>query len=262
MKRTILLAILITAFGCGGGGSSSPQPAQDVPPQETLQSAGGIWAAPGAPDVAVTIYITEDGRMRIFDSGPRLGVGAAVVTNGNEVSGSYEVLELIAFGTVTHCEFEGTVSTRTSLVLDVTCTDANDVITERSLSFFYDSGYERDSSLAEIAGNYEDPPLGVPLSNSLSISSNGVIFGHFQNGGADCTVNGQVGVIDASFAPLEVELNLSLCAGILGSAFEGTTLEGLILNNVPGSPADSFLMLVSGMAGGTLRIFSMLFVEV
>lgn len=267
MRTALTTAMLILAAGCGGGGGGSggavaqPAPAAPAAPAAANGSAGGIWFVPGTPETAVTMFIAESGLLWLFDQG-WIGTGAVIVVNGAEVAGSFERIEL-NFVTANpretrqSCEITGTVQTRTSLSLTILCEDWQSATVAREFDFLYDARYGRDSSLDAIAGNYTVPIAA--LTNTLSINNDGAVFGMFQNGGADCTVNGRVELIDPDFTIYGVELTLSLCAGSAGAFYDGETLSGLIIAEVGGQVPGAFLLLASFTVDGGLAVYSLLY---
>jgi hypothetical protein len=77
--------------------------------------------------------------------------------------------------------------------------------------------YERESSLATIAGNYQG------LKEVLNIAGDGTIFS--QNSGTGCVANGQVSIINNAFNACDIEFTYSNCVGpaavMNGSSFVG-----------------------------------------
>ena len=263
-RAALTVAGLVLSSGCGGGSNPGPttQPATPpaAPPAST--SAGGIWFVPGTLETAATLFISEDGLLKIFDQG-WLGTGAVIVTSGSEVAGSYERIKLQGVTTDPRefrqsCEISGTAQTRASLSLTILCEDWQGVtIGPRTLAFLYDPNYERESSLEAIAGNYAAP--SEVLANTLSISSNGVVFGAFQNGGANCTVNGSIEIIDRDFTFYSIDLTLSLCTGIAAGVYDGKTMNGLVVAEPSGVAPGAFLMLTSLAVDAGLTMFSMIY---
>jgi hypothetical protein len=278
------LACAALVAGCKSGGddsASAANPAAAGPPAPT-QSAGGIWGGIPAAGESITLYIAETGELVVqtsSSSGGTHGTGAVIVNNPNDVAGTYQAR---SFATVVvplppapppplpppvpvteqTCTLDGTVTERSLLQVDLSCTDTAGNTTQRSASLLYHPAYELDSALADIAGNYTVPFR--PQTNTLNIN-NGVIFGMFDNG-PTCTVNGQVQIIDARFNLYRVELLMSLCQTPIGALYEGATFRGFAARNLPGMRAGAFLLLVSGRpsplgSGTTVVNPSILFVS-
>ena len=113
----------------------------------------------------VTLFVAENGDLRaIVTTGapgvpttnpPGFGSGAILVT-GDQLTGAYDLKRLGSFGVPPEpnesCVLTGTVNERISLSLSLECTDAAGTARSASVTLGYDSDYERDSSLALIAG--------------------------------------------------------------------------------------------------------------
>jgi len=227
-------------------------------PPATVQSVGGIWHASltSVPGGAVTLYVAEDGGMRVTDSGPAFGAGAAVVNGVDDVSGSYQVRSIQSSPAVPPapnrgCTLDGKVVQRVSMRLVIRCTDTAGATTEQNSMFSYDAAYELPSSLEAIAGNYTLP--FAPQTNSLTIAKDGTVFGVYHNG-QQCTVNGRVELIDARFDLYRFELTFSSCQ--IFQQFEGQTLTGFAARNLASLTANSFLLLITGVIGGRLEFIS------
>jgi hypothetical protein len=257
MHVILLLASAVLAAGCSGGGNKDSRTSN--PPssgtQGTAQSAGGIWSGFPAVNESITLYIAETGELMaqtatIGTTPPTLafGTGAVIVNNPNDVAGTYRLRSLPSgpiFGLPSEktCAMDGTVTERSLLQVDISCTDSAGATTNQTVTLLYNPAYELDSSLAEIAGNYTVPFR--PQTNTLNINASGVVFGMLDNG-LNCTVNGQVQVIDAHFNLYRFQIQLSLCQGIVGQSYEGAIFRGLAARNLPGMPAGAFLLLLSG----------------
>lgn len=211
---------------------------------------------------STSFIISEDGDLIVTDAAPAFGSGAVVVTNGNEVSGSYTLHTLQVSPSSPrvpdqHCTIEGTVRERVTLSANISCEDTGENVTEREVFFLFVPDYSRPSSLDEITGNYT---LSFNQdTNSLSISGNGEIFGMFHNGGTHCIVNGEVEIIDERFSPLRFTLEFANCTGVFDE-FEGATMSGLGIRNfgIPAIPGSIFLV-ITGEIEGRFRFFSILY---
>jgi len=269
MRAALTAASLIVAAGCGGGGggagSAVTQPNPPAPPASPVvpASAGGIWFVPGTPETAVTLFVAENGELKIFDQG-WFGTGAVIVTNGTEVAGSYERV-LVQFVTTEprstreSCEVTGIVTPHAALSLTIGCKDRQGETVERTFAFNYDARYEQTSSLDAIAGNYKVPI--APQTHTLSISNNGEIFGTFHSGGsASCTVNGRIELVDPDFTIYGIELTLASCTGLAAPYYNNGTLSGLVVAE-PGGVADgAFLMLaVLTTDDGGFAVYSLIY---
>ena len=266
MRIVWLLAGAALTASCSGGGNkgSANPPGSGAAPPPAAQSAGGIWHGFPAANENLTMYIAETGELIVQGSSlgitatpPAItfGTGAVIVNSPNDVAGTYRLRSLPSSLTTTAseqtCEMDGTVTERSLLAVMIRCTDTAGNMSERNVSLLYNPVYDTDSSLGEIAGNYTVPFR--PLTNTLNINANGVIFGMLDNG-PRCTLNGQVQVIDARFNLYRFEIQLSLCQGIFGQLYEGMTLRGLAARNLPGMRAGAFILLLSGTFVGNFVI--------
>lgn len=263
---TILVLALLTGCSSGGGGGapSTPAPTNPTPPAAAQQSAGGMWFAVTGGSSGVTLMIAETGEVRVTmaptaTSGPSFGYGAVTVI-GNRVEGSLETRAVPASptappGVELDCTVSGTVSTRVSMQLTMVCVDAAGTTTTTPLSFMYDSRYDTDSSLADIAGNYT---LTVNTStNTLNINGDGTLFGMYHNG-PRCTLNGTVSIIHSDFNLYRFDVLFSSCT-FLAAQYEGVTMTGLATRNLPGQKAGSFLLLLTAVINGRLEFASVLY---
>ena len=246
--------------GCGGGGDGGGGAATPPP---TPQSAGGVWIANAVtatpPTGTLMLLIAETGEMRMTGPGPSFGAGAVIVTNNNQVSGSYQTRSIQPSPTAPaapdlDCTVQGTVTTRTSLQLAVRCTDTTGATTEQNLSFSYDATHGTDSSLAAIAGNYTFEFR--PATNTLNINGDGTLFGMFDNG-PQCLLNGRVEIIDANFDLYKLTVSFANCTRL--AQYEGITMTGFARREIPGRTG-AFYALLTGVVDGRLQSFSVLYV--
>ena len=265
MRLTPVLCVasmLLAACGGGGGGasqtppSSAPPGSTSTPPAQT-QSIGGIWHLfTTVPAGAATMFIAEDGNMRIMDTGLAFGAGAAIVNGVDELSGSYQARGIQPTpasppAQTRSCTFEGKVVERVSMQLAIHCTDTAGAATDQNATFLYDASYASPSSLEAISGNYTLP--FAAQTNSLTIAKDGSIFGVYHNG-QQCTVNGRVAIIDARFNLYRFELLFSSCQ--VFQQYEGQTLTGLAARSLPGTTANSLLVLITGVINGRMEFVS------
>ena len=198
-----------------------------------------MWFAITAGSTGTTLMIAETGEVRVTTgptatSGPSFGYGAVVVI-GNRVEGSLETRAILAsptgpLGAELDCTVSGTVSTRVSMQLTIVCVDAAGTATTTQASFMYDSRYDTDSSLADIAGNYT---LTVnTATNTLNINGDGTLFGMYHNG-PRCTLNGTVSIIHSDFNLYRFDVLFSNCT-FLATQYEGVTMTGLATRNLAG----------------------------
>ena len=220
MNRVIVIlgGCLILAACGGGGGGDAPAP----PPPVVNQSVGGVWTGTDNSGNDIIALATETGQFHFLDlTNDAQGFGTASVANGNSVALSYAIApaldDTLPDGTRSAtCTGTGTVQQRQSLSVSVTCTTTASSWTG-SATLAYDATYDRDSSLALVAGNYED------FGDVLNINSNGVLFE--QSGTSGCILNGQVSIINSAWNAYGVTFTVSNCQGqravLNGSAWNG-----------------------------------------
>ena len=266
MRHIFFCASLIACLtACGGGGKST---GPGSPEQVDPQSPGGFWGDPDAGGGLVSFWIAENGdlqaQLRLDGAFIALhGAGTVSVTQNNVLSGSFELAGDIApvpnlLGEDLGCSVSGTVLERQTLSVDVTCADSNGVVYDETLAMMYDGSiYERESSLDAIAGNYTDPfQLDT---NFLSITGDGTIMGSYNNGVAQCLVNGTAAIIDADYTLLDISWTMSSCIdpfpNIHFEDFEGVQVSGFAMEIVShtGAPG-SYLFILTGRVRD--RVFS------
>jgi hypothetical protein len=264
------LTFLTLAFsaGCGGGGGGGSPPASTPapmsPPVALQPSAGGMWFAITVGSSAMSLMVAETGELRIImppsgSIGPAFGYGAVIVV-GNRVSGSFETRAIGIAPSPTpvspelDCTAEGTVSTRASMQLTIVCVDPAGTATTSALTFLYDSRYDADSSLAQIAGNYT---LTMnTAANTLNINGDGTLFGMYHNG-PRCTLNGTVSIIHADFNLYRFDVQFANCTVL--SQYEGATMTGFATLNLPGPRAGAFYLLLTAVINGRLEFVSVIY---
>jgi hypothetical protein len=277
MRVLLSLACAALVAGCSGGdddsGAANPaaNPASPAPPAPT-QSAGGIWIGLPATNESATFYIAETGELIVQTTalgttppGIGFGSGAVIVNNPNDVAGTYTLRSLPSGPLILGvpppqqtCTLDGTVTERSLMQVTVSCTEGTNT-TDRTFNMLYNPAYDTDSSLADIAGNYTVPFR--PQTNTLNINASGVVFGMLDNG-PTCTINGQVQIIDARFNLYRFEIQLSLCQGITGQLYNGTTFRGFAARNLlTGTRPGTFILLLTGTStiNGPFQFFSLLY---
>lgn len=83
----------------------------------------------------------------------------------------------------------------------------------------YNALYDRDSSLATIAGNFREPNGTV-----VSVDASGNIFS--QDATTGCVVNGKASIIDSRYNAYDIQYTFSSCIGEL-TVLNGVTFTGL-----------------------------------
>jgi len=251
MKILILSLAVISLVGCHGSEdgtlSFAPPP---PPPPPTDEAIGGIWQGTDSDLTAILALSTESGRIHFINGDGNQGFGTAVV-DGTAVTINYTLVPefgtmLIDGSTFATCSAAGTIRERQSLSLTTNCTTELGAESTVSALLAYDNLYDRDSSLATIAGIYND------FTEILTIDANGVLFE--QNSLTGCVYNGQVSIIDSNFNAYDILLDISGC-GSMTDILNGSVFTGIAtLDNIPGNPEVLIAGLTGNVAGVTVAI--------
>lgn len=222
MKRTFLFLFLLVISACGGGGGGGVVPNQ--PPVINV-SPGGVWSGLDSNGSDIVALVTETGRFHFINEDLSQGSGVLTVSNGNQISGSFQLVTQLGFtfvdGTTSaNCTFSGTVTERQTTTATVDCTTTLGLQSRVTATLAYEALYDRDSSLALVSGNYQG------LQEVMNVAGDGTMFS--QDPGTGCVVNGQIAVINAAFNAYDVEFMYSNCLGqaaiLNGSSFVGLAL--------------------------------------
>ncbi len=241
-----------TAFcvACGecGGDAACKSPFPSILTPVTKASPGGIWVGIDSDGEQVLAFVTETGGFHFIDEFLNQGSGILSVSNGNDVAGNFQLVTERGFTfsdgtTLADCTLSGTVTERQTMTVTVNCTTTAGLQFQITVALDYDPLYDRDSSLATIAGNYDDGSGIV-----TNISSDGTIFE--QDPVSGCVTNGQVRVIDSAFNAYDFEFGFSNCTGqdaiLNGSSFVGiATLDNIVT-------AEVLIVAATGDVAGTL----------
>jgi hypothetical protein len=243
MRSKIIPALLSIALAACGGGSSPGS-------MEPTPSPGGHWSTVHQGS-QVNFYIAETGIVRaVIETDPAtipiVGAGTVSSTATGSVSGSLQASGDQPIGNELGCALSGALEERMSLELVVSCSDDTGIVYDETLSMTPQPGYEVDSSLADIAGNYTLSISAAP--NSLNIAADGTVFGMWDTVGQQCTVNGLVSVIDSDHNFLGIEWQFSNCSGPV-LHFEEAELTGLAIQRTSSSwPAGTYSFILTGMS--------------
>jgi hypothetical protein len=269
MKHVGTVFALITLAACGGGGSTGSGTVP--PPLSTTQSVGGIWttqytvtSGANAGDVIVAEGIaSETGQYFAYSKNTTNGCAGLAFgqlsVDGRNVSGTENAVIVrysTAAGGATNCVYPdgttsatgtiaGTVAQRSSLALTATgTTSMGGALPAETTTFTFSSQYLNASSLATIAGNYND---GGP---TMTVDANGAVFEQDPNG---CVISGQVSVINSAYNAYGIQLTFANCTGA-SAGLNGVVASGLVTLDTATSPAT----VVGGITG---NIRGQLFVE-
>ena len=252
---SLATALLITA--CGGGGSSGGPDCRFnedwingrcrveiiITP---ITLPGGIWRGVDSDGRDVVAFVTVFGGFQFVDGSGNQGSGNLVVGDGDTVFGNFQLVtqlgETFADGTtVADCAFSGTIIERQSLTMTENCTTAAGLQIQEMLSLNFDTLYNRDASLAIIAGMYE-----TPIGSILNIASDGVIF--VQDAVSGCVTNGQASVTLSNANIYFYEYGIDNCIGP-DAIWNGSSFSGLAVLDNTFSP-ELLTVAVIGEVGG------------
>ena len=223
MKRYSIVLSTILIAACGGcspdlsginiGGGPIAWPDEAV---------GGAWVGTDSGGNQILALVTESGRLNwiSLDTGEQ-GFGTVSV---QWITTTIEYTLVAPWGftladgsTSATCGGVGHIVKRVSWHAPINCTTSLGGSIESLTDFTYDALYDRDSSLALIAGDYDDSGLVI------SVSANGEIFE--QDPASGCVVNGQISIIDSQFNVYDVSITYSNCTGdeavLNGAVFAG-----------------------------------------
>ena len=189
-----------------------------------------------AADRDVLLLVLADGNFRFIDGAHNQAAG--YLPPQSQVSGT---IDLVApFGqpfadgsTLADCSFTSSLVERVSIDLTLSCRTTGGQAFSETLTLGFDPLYDRDSSLAAVAGTYE-----VTAGSVLSVAEDGLLFS--QDATTSCVVNGRISTVSPSFNIYYVTLGYESCTGpeaaLNGSLFDGfaalddtTTPEALVM---------------------------------
>ena len=136
----------------------------------------------------------------------------------------------------------GTLDERSSISAEITFTTSRGNASHSTITFSYDPIYERDASLASVAGNYRDTERNVVI----NVNNDGELFS--QDPKTHCINNGMVSVIDRAFNLYRVQYTFSNCKG-KEKSLNGKIAEGLATLDDTRSP-EALIMGVEVPAAG------------
>jgi hypothetical protein len=227
VHKWIVIALLVSsAAACGGGGGSGGSATQ--PPPVNNQNPAGIWFgnvfnANSATSWEVIGITLSSGESRFIDE---LGTQyiASINVVGTNFSGTVFAIAPLgsrfidgnatATGTIS-----GTITQRARLSGSYSLSTGE----QGTLNLFYDSNYERTSSLSKTSGMWIDA-----ASNVYSVDADGSIFGQDSSG---CVYGGRISIINPAVNAYRVQLTVANC-GVFNGTYSGLgTLSDFQLAN-------------------------------
>ena len=168
--------------------------------------------------------------------------------NENDVTGNFQLVTEFGFTfvdgtTLADCTLSGTVTERQTLSVTMNCTTTAGLQDQITVVLDYNALYERDSSLATIAGMYDDGSGIV-----TDIASDGAIFE--QDPFFGCVTNGLVSVINNEFNAYDYQFGISNCTGP-SAVFNGSNFFGFAsLDNT--TARETLIVAATGEVDGIL----------
>lgn len=222
-----VLILILSACGSSGGG---PEQVDSGPPP--IQKPGGLWRGIDSDGRLIKVLITENGDLHYQTSDGERAFGMAFVDESvEELFAGVAAVEMhfIYFPPLEFNLLEGNATatcTATGVLMERKRLDVVPVCILDAGGFFgspvlltYDTLYDRDSSLATIAGNWQSEGSA----DVLNISADGVIFS--QDPIYGCVTNGEVGIIDPAYNAYDFYFTSSNCTGeaafMNGAEFSG-----------------------------------------
>ena len=225
--RYVLALIFLggCASSCSSGGSSPP------PPPPPNAEPGGIWFGLRPNGTEFVAFISEEGHIRTLDPFGNQGFGTVTVTNQTDISAAYKLVPefggtIIDGSDFADCTFAGTLQERQSMTYVVDCvTSLGGQLGGPDIVVTYDPAYEMDSSIARIAGTFQNQQGDI-----VTIDVSGAIF--VQSSLTGCVVNGQVSLIDTDWNMYGVSATTELCEGnaapLNGASWSGLAVIAVI----------------------------------
>ncbi len=206
---------------------------------------GGIWRGVDADNRDVVALVTAFGAFQFVDGFGNQGSGNLVVGGGDTVASNFQLVTkrgaTFADGTtLADCTFSGTIVERQFLTMTQSCVTTAGLQFQESLLLQFDTLYNRDASLAAIAGVYETPDGSM-----LSIASDGMIF--VQDPVSGCVTNGQVSMTLSNANMYLYEYEIDNCTGT-DAIWNGSSFAGLAVLDDRFSP-ESLIFAVIGEVG-------------
>lgn len=259
INNFMLTGLLLAMAACGDGGGAPDPNCRLSEDGSTVSQCnveitvtpitlpGGIWRGIDSGGRDVFAFVTEFGRFQFVDGFGNQGSGNLDVKNGDTVASIFQLVTQLgatfADGTtLADCTFSGTIIARQALTMTESCMTTAGLQFVETLLLTFDALYNRDASLATIAGMYE-----TPVGSILSIASDGVIF--VQDAVSSCVTNGQMSLTFTTNANLyNVQYQIDNCIGP-DAIWNGSSFAGLAVLDNTFSP-ESLTIAVIGDVGG------------
>jgi hypothetical protein len=208
-----------------------------------LEVPSGIWTGTDTAGREVLLLVSGDGNFRYVDGAHNQASG--YLPPQGEVSGAFDLVtpldQPFADGsTIANCSFTSSLVERVSIDFTPSCRTTGGLQFSDTLALDFDPLYDRNSSLATVAGTYR-----TTAGNVLSVAGDGLLFS--QDATTGCVVNGHIGLISPSFNIYFVTLGYDSCTGP-EAALNGSLFDGFAVLDDTGAP-ESLVMALIGNVG-------------
>jgi hypothetical protein len=209
------ISLLLLCAGCGGGGGDSDSgggSGVSNPPTPVPTNPGGIWygtSSGGGTTIAIEGIITEELEGRFIDENGTQYVITTVTGDDGNISINFNAYAQFGYvfldgSTSGTGSITGTVNERSSFSGNFSFSTGE----SGSVSFSYDSLYDRDSSLAKLEGQWQED-YGV-----MNVDPDGSFFEQDQFG---CIYEGQASIINSSYNAYGLSMTVSNCGSSNGN---------------------------------------------
>lgn len=256
MNNLIQTGLLLALAACSSGSSGGPDcrfneawvngqcTVEFIIPPITIPD--GIWRGVDSGGRDVVAFVNRFSSFQFVDGFENQGSGFLAVGTGDVVDSNFRLVTqrgaTFADGTTAaDCTFSGSLIERQTLTVTEICMTSAGLQFQEILILTFDALYDRDSSLAIIAGMYE-----TPTGNVLSIASDGTIF--VQDAVSGCVTNGQVSVAVSFTNMYFYAYGIDNCNGP-DAIWNGSSFSGLAVLDNTFSP-ESLTVAVIGEVGG------------
>lgn len=219
MKHLISLVMIASLSACGGGGDGEMEPGSNVigsdnDPNTSFTGPEGIWTgtqfdAQTNARYDVTVFVTEDGELRVIGLGAKPQLIGNLTYNNKALGGGANYYAhvvndpaALSFSTVS-AVLEGNFTAQQNMNLSVSYLST----LTSELELAYDKDYEKGASLSTLHGTYSD--------NSIALT-----FSADQVDGQDnegCVYAGTVSVPNSKRNLYELQLTVSNCGSLNGN---------------------------------------------
>lgn len=201
----LVLSASILGCGGGGGGGNSNTPA-------VATNAGGIWigtSSGGGLTIQIQGVIAENNEGRFIDENGTQYIITSISGNDGDIRINFNAYAQFGYvflngSTSGTGNITGTVRERSSFSGNFSFSTGE----SGTVSFTYDTLYDRDSSLAKLSGQWNES-YGI-----MTVDPDGSFFEQDSFG---CVYSGQASIINTDYNAYRLTMTVSNCGGSNGS---------------------------------------------